>query len=150
MCWQSLELFRGQEAECACAVSTLDLARPCCATGPATAATHGANRFLKSVSGSGSSVTGEGKGDSLTAAQPGWCGTWDTGSGRHRCDSRPWGVRALGLCNVSVWPPTSDAKCRRQLTKCSEWNPHISQDSVISLGSTSSVIDKKLKTVAVK
>ena len=64
--------------ECACAVSTLDLARPCCATGPATAATHGANRFLKSVSGSGSSVTGEGKGDSLTAALG---QDWDTGTG---------------------------------------------------------------------
>ena len=63
--------------QCACSVSTLDLARPWCATGPATAATHGANRFLKSVSGSGSSVTGEGKGDSLTAALG---QDWDTGS----------------------------------------------------------------------
>ena len=77
--------------QCACSVSTLALARPWCGTGPATAATHGANRFLKSVSGSGSSVTGEGKGDSLTAAQDWDTGPGDVGHGTH-CHQSDTGV----------------------------------------------------------
>lgn len=114
MCWQSLELFRGQEmaasAHAPCPHWTS--ARPCWLLS-ATAATHGANRFLKSVSGSGSSVTGEGKGDSLTAALG---QDWDTGTGPGDVGH---GTQDQGaqVCLESVSGPWVSITCQSDLTQ---------------------------------
>ena len=91
MCWQCLELFRGQEVASAHA--------PCphwTSLGPGEPLAQPLLPLTEqSISevrvSSGSSVTGEGKGDSLTAAQDWDTGPGDVGHGTH-CHQPDTGV----------------------------------------------------------